>query len=47
MAFGSGTITSIGSAVSDLFAADSHRTRAAGLRLEAGNYDRAAGFANR
>lgn len=45
MAFGSGTITSIGSAVNDLFSADSHRTKAEGLRIEAGNYDRSADFA--
>src|SRR4051812_24601285 len=46
MAFGSGTISSIGSAVNDLFSADAHRTKAQGLRLEAGNYDLAAGYAN-
>lgn len=45
MAFGSGTISSIGSAVSDLFAADSHRSKAQGLGIEATNYDEAAGFA--
>jgi len=46
MAFGSGTISSVGSAVQDLFSADTHRTKASGLRLEAGNYDRSAGFAD-
>jgi hypothetical protein len=45
MAFGAGTITSVGGAVSDLFSADAHRTKAQGLRLEAGNYDLASGFA--
>lgn len=45
MAFGSGTISSIGSAVNDLFSADAHRSKAEGLRIEAGNYDLASGFA--
>jgi hypothetical protein len=44
MAFGAGTINSIGGAVSDLFAADAHRSKAQGLRIEAGNYDRSAAF---
>jgi hypothetical protein len=42
MAFGTGTLNSIGSAVNDLFSADTHRTKAAGLQIEAGNYDRSA-----
>lgn len=45
MAFGSGTITSIGGAVSDLFGADAHRMKGQGLRLEAGNYDLASDYA--
>lgn len=45
MAFGSGTISSVGSAVNDLFAADAHRSKAQGLRIEATNYDLASGFA--
>lgn len=45
MAFGAGTINSIGGAVSDLFAADAHRSKAQGLRIEAGNYDDASAFA--
>lgn len=45
MAFGAGTINSIGGAVNDLFAADAHRSKAQGLRIEAGNYDLASGFA--
>lgn len=44
MAFGSGTINSIGGAVQDLFAADAHRSKAQGLRIEAGNYDRSSAF---
>ena len=44
MAFGTGTISAIGGAVNDLFAADAHRSRAEGLRIEAGNYDLASGF---
>ena len=44
MAFGSGTISSIGSAVNDLFAADAHRARASGLRIEATNDDRSSAF---
>lgn len=44
MAFGSGTFNSLGAAAQDLFSIDTHRTKAAGLRLEAGNYDRSAGF---
>lgn len=44
MAFGAGTINSLGAAASDLFSADTHRTKAAGLRLEAGNYDRSAAY---
>jgi len=45
MAFGLGTINSAGSAVSDLFAADAHRSKAEGLGIEATNYDEAAQFA--
>lgn len=45
MAFGAGTISSIGGAVQDLFAADAHRSKAQGLRIEAGNYDRSSAFA--
>lgn len=44
MAIGAGTVSSIGGAVSDLFAADAHRTKAQGLRIEAGNYDRSSEF---
>lgn len=47
MAFGTGTIGSIGGAVQDLFAADAHRSKAAGLRIEAGNYDRSAEYAEK
>lgn len=47
MAFGSGTFNSLGAAANDLFSADTHRTRAQGLRLEGENYDRAAGFSDR
>lgn len=42
MAFGQGTITGISGAVSDLFAADAHRSKAQGDRFEAENYDRAS-----
>jgi hypothetical protein len=45
MAFGAGTINSLGSAVSDLFAADAHRSKAVGLGIEATNYDEASQFA--
>ena len=45
MAFGSGTISSIGGAVSDLFAADAHRSKAAGDRIEAQNYGLASTLA--
>lgn len=47
MAFGIGTINSIGGAVQDLFGADAHRSKAAGLRIEAGNYDRSSEYAER
>lgn len=47
MAFGPGTINSLGGVASDLFAADAHRTKAKGLRLEAGNYDLASGYAEK
>lgn len=46
MAFGSGTISSLGAAARELFDEDAHRTKAAGLRIEAQNYDRSAGFAD-
>ena len=46
MALGPGTFNSLGAAAQDLFSADTHRTKAAGLRIEAGNYDRAAGFSD-
>lgn len=45
MAFGAGTITSISGAVSDLFAADAHRSKAEGDRIEAKNYDLASTLA--
>jgi hypothetical protein len=45
MALGTGTINSIGGAVQDLFAADAHRSKAKGLRIEAENYDRSSAFA--
>lgn len=45
MAFGTGTIGSLGAAVQDLFSADTHRMKAKGLSLEAENYDAAAGYA--
>jgi hypothetical protein len=44
MAFGIGTINSAGGAVSDLFAAEGHKLKAQGLRLEAENYDRASAY---
>lgn len=44
MPFGAGTFNSIGAAANDLFSIDTHRTKAKGLRIEAGNYDRSAGF---
>lgn len=44
MAFGAGTIGSIGGAVQDLFAADAHKAKAKGLRIEADNYDRSSAF---
>lgn len=47
MAFGAGTITSAGGAVSDLFAADAHRAKAAGLQIEAKDYDLASGYATK
>lgn len=45
MAFGTGTISSIGGAVQDIFGAEAHGLKAKGLRLEAENYDEASGFA--
>ena len=47
MAFGTGTIGSIGGAVQDLFAADAHKSKAQGLRIEAGNYERSSEYAER
>lgn len=44
MAIGTGTFSSLGAAAQDLFSAETHRTRARGLELEAGNYDRSAAF---
>lgn len=46
MGLGAGTFNSLGAAVQDIFSSDTHRTRATGLRLEAGNYDRSAGFSD-
>jgi hypothetical protein len=45
MAFGTGTINSLGGAVSDLFGADAHKAKAQGLRIEAANYDLASELA--
>ncbi len=45
MAFGTGTIGSIGGAVQDIFGSQAHELKAQGLRLEAENYEEAAGFA--
>lgn len=45
MAFGLETFSSAGGAVGDLFAAGAMRTRAQGQRLEAEQYDLAAGLA--
>lgn len=39
MALGSSTFTALGGAVSDLFAADAYRTRAAGNRIQSEEYD--------
>lgn len=47
MAFGIGTINSLGSAAQDLFSIGTHRTKAQGLRLESQSYDEAAGFADK
>lgn len=47
MAFGAGTINSIGGAVSDLFAAEGHESKAKGLRIEAEDYDLASGYATK
>lgn len=46
MAFGAGTFNSLGQAAQDIFSIDTHRTKAAGLRIEAGNYDRSATFSD-
>jgi hypothetical protein len=40
-----GTFNAIGGAVNDLFAADAHRSKAEGLRIQAENYDLASGLA--
>lgn len=45
MAFGSATFSDISGAVGDLFAAEGHRSKAEGDRLEAKNYDLASGLA--
>jgi hypothetical protein len=42
--FGAGAVKGVGGAVNDLFAAEAHRSKASGLRIEAGNYDRSAAF---
>lgn len=47
MAFGAGTINSVGGAVQDIFASSAHETKAKGLRIEADNYDLASGFATK
>lgn len=45
MAFGASTFSDIGGAVGDLFAASADRSKAAGDRVEAGNYDLASTLA--
>lgn len=47
MAFGTGTINSIGGAVQDIFSSFAHETKAKGLRIEAENYDLASGYAGK
>lgn len=47
MAFGSGTIGSIGGAVSDLFASEGYKSKAKGLQFEKSNYLEAAGMADK
>lgn len=47
MAFGKGTIDSIGGAVSDLFAAEGYKSKAKGLKFEKENYLEAAGMADK
>jgi len=47
MAFGTGTINSIGGAVGDLFAAEGYRSKAKGLQFEKANYTAAAGMADK
>lgn len=47
MAFGTGTIQSAGGAVQDIFSGFAHEAKAKGLRIEAENYDLAAGFASK
>jgi hypothetical protein len=43
---GSSTFNSLGAAAQDLFSIGAHKTKAQGLRIEAGNYDLAAGFSD-
>lgn len=45
MAFGASTFSNIGGAVGDLFAADAHRSKAEGFRIESQNYDLASSLA--
>jgi len=47
MAFGTGTINSLGGAVQDLFAAEAHESKAKGLRIEGENYDLASKFSQK
>ena len=47
MAFGTGTISSIGGAVQDIFGSEAHELKAKGLRLEAQNYEEASAFADK
>jgi hypothetical protein len=45
MAFGGSTFSDISGAVGDLFAAEGHKSKAEGDRIEAQNYDLASGLA--
>lgn len=47
MAFGAGTVQAVGGAVGDLFSADALRSKAKGNRIEAEQYDVAAGMARK
>lgn len=47
MAFGTGTINSIGGAVNDLFSSFAHDSKAKGLEFEKQNYDQAAVMADK